>query len=190
MKQCKLLAQQHRSLALAAALGLVILGLAFFAAPSTTRAEDGTDSAVGAAGPGTTVPGTVPPGTVPPIPSLAPSVTFVHAASFNADVALTAVDVCTDAGAVVSGLGNVVYGEARTLYFNPASFDWNIARAGTNCTDVLVDIAPFGLGYGAVKVLVFAGDGSTQPLGVIDVFAREGGRALFMPFVSVTNRLG
>jgi hypothetical protein len=190
MKQCKLLVQQHRSLALAAALGLVILALAFFAAPSTTRAEDGTGAEVGAADPGTTVPGTVPPGTVPPIPSLEPSVTFVHAASFNADVALTAVDVCTDAGQVVAGLDNVVYGQARTLYFNPASFDWKIARAGTNCTDVLVDIAPFGLGYGAVKVLVFAGDGSTQPLGLIDVFAREGGRALFMPFVSVTNRLG
>ena len=183
MKQCKLFAQQHRSLALATALGLVILGLAFFAAPSTTRAEDATD-------PGTTVPGTVPPGTVPPIPSLEPSVTFVHAAAFNANTALTAVDVCTDAGTVVNGLDNVVYGEARTLYFNPASFDWKIARAGTNCTDVLVDIGPFGLGYGAVKVLVFAGDGTTQPLGVIDVFAREGGRALFMPFVSVTNRLG
>jgi hypothetical protein len=190
MKQCKLLAQQHRSLALAMALGLVILGLAFFAAPSATRAEDGTDPAVGAADPGTTVLGTVPPGTVPPIPSLQPSVTFVHAASFNANLALTAVDVCTEAGAVVTGLENVVFGEARTLYFNPASFDWKIARAGTNCTDVLVDIAPFGLGYNAVKVLVFAGDGSNQPLGVIDVFAREGGGVLFMPLITVNHRLG
>ena len=186
MKQCKLLAQRHRSLALAAALGLAILGLAFFAAPSTTRAEDGAE----AAGVGTTVPGTVPPGTVPPIPPLEPSVTFVHAAPFDADAIFTAVDVCTDAGGVVPGLENVVYTEARTLYFNPASFDWKITRAGTNCTDVLVDIAPFGLGYNAVKVLVFTGDGSKQPLGVIDVFAREGGGALFMPFVSVTNRLG
>jgi hypothetical protein len=182
MKQCKLLAQQHRSLALAAALGLVILGLAFFAAPSTTRAED--------ANVGTTVPGTVPPGTVPPMPPLQPSVTFVHAAPFDADAVLTAVDVCTDAGQVVPGLENLVYTDARTLYFNPASFDWKIAKAGTNCTNVLVDIAPFGLGYNAVKVLVFTGDGSKQPLGVIDVFAREGGGALFMPFVSVTNRLG
>ncbi len=186
MKQCKLLARQHRSLALAAALGLVILGLAFFAAPSTTRAEDG----VGAAEVGTTVPGTVPPGTVPPIPQLQPSVTFVHAAPFDVDAILTAVDVCTEAGEVVPGLGNVIYGEARTLYFNPASFDWKITKAGTNCADVLVDIPPFGLGYNAVKVLVFTGDGSKQPLGLIDVFAREGGGALFMPFVSVTNRLG
>jgi hypothetical protein len=162
------------------------LGLAFFATPSTTRAEDGTATGVGAAGPGTTVP----PGTVPPIPSMEPSVTFVHAASFSVDPYLAAVDVCTDAGEVVTGLENVIYAEARTLYFNPASFDWNIARAGTNCTDVLVDIAPFSLGYNTVKVLVFSGDGIRQPLGVIDVFAREGGGALFMPFVSVTNRLG
>ena len=186
MKQCKLLAQQHRSLALAMALGLVILGLAFFAAPSTTRAEDGTGAATGTASPGTTVP----PGTVPPIAPLQPSVTFVHAASFSVDPYLAAVDVCTDAGEVVTGLENVIYAEARTLYFNPASFDWKIARSGTNCTSVLVDIAPFSLGYNAVKVLVFAGDGIRQPLSVIDVFARESGGALFMPFVSVTNRLG
>ena len=186
MKQSKLLVRQHRSLALAMALGLVILGLAFFAAPSTTLAEDGAE----AAGVGTTVPGTVPPGTVPPIPSLQPSVTFVHAASFNADAGLTAVDVCTETGEVVPGLGNVIYGEARTLYFNPASFDWKIAKSGSDCMDVLVDIAPFGLGYNAVKVLVFTGDGTLQPLGVIDVFAREGGSALFMPLVSRFNPLG
>ena len=186
MKQCKLLVRQHRSLALAMALGLVILGLAFFAAPGTMRAED----EAGAAGVGTTVPGTVPPGTVPPIPSLQPSVTFVHAASFNADVSLTAVDVCTEAGEVVPGYGNVIYGEARTFYFNPASFDWKIAKSGSDCLDVLVDIPPFGLGYNAVKVLVFTGDGTLQPLGVIDVFAREGGSALFIPFVSTLNPVG
>jgi hypothetical protein len=186
MKQCKLLAKRHRSPVLAVVLGLAILGLAFFAAPNPTRAQDGTEPAAGAADVGTTVP----PGTVPPNPALQPSVTFVHAAPFDADPFLAAVDVCTDAGEVVSGLENVIYAEARTLYFNPASFDWKIARAGTNCTSVLVDIAPFGLGYNAVKVLVFAGDGSKQPLGVIDVFARQNGGALFMPFVSVTNRLG
>jgi hypothetical protein len=171
MKQCKLLAQQHRSLALMVTLGLLILGLAFFATPSTSSAQDAAN-------------GTLPPGTVPPIPPLQPSVTFVHAASFDADAILTAVDVCTDTGEVVPGLENVIYGEGRTLYFNPSSFDWKIARAGTNCTNVLVDIAPFNLGYNAVKVLVFSGDGLRQPLGIIDVFAREGGIALFIPFIS------
>ena len=186
MKQCKLLVQRHRSLVLAMALGLAILGLAFLVAPGTTLAEDG----LGAAEVGTVPPGTVPPGTVPPIPSLQPSVTFVHAASFDADINLTAVDVCTDAGVVVLGLGNIVYGQSSTLYFNPAAFDWKIARAGTNCADVLVDIAPFSLGYNAVKVLVFTGDGTLQPLGVIDVFAREGGGVIFIPYVATLNPLG
>jgi len=162
-------------------LGLSILGLAFFAAPSTTSAQDAPDDTI----PG----GTVPPGTVPPIPALQPSVTFVHAAAFDADAILTAVDVCTDAGDVVPGLENVIYGEARTLYFNPNSFDWKIAKAGTNCTNVLVDIPPFGLGYNAVKLLVFSGDGARQPLGIIDVFARQGGRALFLPFVVLAPKL-
>ena len=57
-------------------------------------------------------------------------------------------------------LENMIYGEAQTLYFDPNSFDWKIAVAGTNCANVLVDIAPFGLGYNAVKVLVFSGDGA------------------------------
>jgi hypothetical protein len=181
MKQCKLFAQQHRSLVLAMALGLVILGLAFFAVPSTTSAQDTPDGTI----PG----GTVPPGTVPPIPSLQPSITFVHASLF-ADPDPVVIDVCTDAGTVVPFLENMSYGEAQTLYFDPNAFDWKIARAGTNCTDVLVDIPPFQLGYGAVKVLVFAGDDVIQPLEVIDVLARKGDGALFMPFISVTNRLG
>jgi hypothetical protein len=174
MKQCKLLVQKHRSGVAVAALGLLILGLAFFAAPATTSAQDT---------PNATVPG----GTVPPIQPLRPSITFVHAASFDADVILTAIDVCTDEGEVVPGLENMIYGEAQTLYFDPNSFDWKIAVAGTNCTNVLVDIAAFGLGYGAVKVLVFSGDGAKQPLGVIDVLAREGGGVIFMPYLSLAS---
>jgi hypothetical protein len=131
--------------------------------------------------------GTVPGGTVPPIQPLRPSITFVHAASFDVDVAQTAIDVCTDEGEVVPGLENMIYGEAQTLYFDPNSFDWKIAVAGTNCANVLVDIAPFGLGYNSVKVLVFSGDGAKQPLGVIDVLAREGGGVIFMPFLSLAS---
>jgi hypothetical protein len=171
MKQYRLLARQHRSLALMFALGLLIVGLAFFAAPATSSAQ---------AAPSGTIPG----GTLPPLPLLQPSITFVHAAPFDDEVVMTGIDVCTDEGEIVPGLDGIVYGEARTLYFTPDWFDWKIAVPGTDCIHMLLDIEPFSLGYNAVKVLVFAGDGVNQPLDVIDVLAREGGGVIFMPFLA------
>jgi hypothetical protein len=177
MKQCKLLVQRHRSGAVVVALALLILGLAFFAAPATSSAQDAPN-------------GTIPGGTVPPMPPLRPSITFVHAAPFDADVNMTGVDVCTDEDEIVPGLDDIVYGEARTLFFDPDWFDWKIAVPGTNCLNVLVDIEPFSLGYNAVKVLVFSGDGVNQPLDVIDVLAREGGGVIFMPVLARFSSLG
>lgn len=168
----------RRAAVLVIGLTLLLAGLAFFGAPAATSAQDSPDN------------GTVPGGTVPPIPPLRPSVTFVHAAPFDTDVILTAIDVCTEEGTVVEGLDTLIFGEARTIYFDPNSFDWYIAAAGTNCGTVLVDIDPFGLGYGAVKVLVFTGDISKQPLQVIDVLAREGGGVIFMPFLARAGSQG
>jgi hypothetical protein len=168
---------RRRTAALVAGLTLLCLGLAFFGAPGTSRAEESPN-------------GTVPGGTVPPIPPLRPSVTFVHAAPFDIDTMLTAVDVCTEENTVVAGLESLIFGEARTLYFDPNAFDWKIAVAGSNCQNVLVDIDEFGLGYSAIKVLVFTGDRTKQPLQVIDVLAREGGGVIFMPFLARAGSQG
>jgi hypothetical protein len=168
---------RRRAAVLVVGLTLLLVGLAFLGAPGTSRAEDGPN-------------GTVPGGTLPPIPPLRPSVTFVHAAPFNVDATLTAIDVCTEENTVVTGLAALAFGDARTLYFDPNAFDWKIAVAGSNCQNVLVDIDEFGLGYSAVKVLVFTGDGANQPLQVIDVLAREGGGVIFMPFLARAGSQG
>lgn len=170
MKQYKLLAHQHRFGVLMVGLTLLILGLAFFAAPATTSAQNAPND-------------TTPPGTVPPNPALRPSVTFIHAAPFDADVALTAVDICTDDGNLVPGMDGITYGGARTLSLDPSLFDWMITTAGSNCQNVLLDIELFSLGYGTVRVLVFTGDIVNQPLVVLDVLAQEGGGVIFMPVI-------
>jgi hypothetical protein len=166
MKQSKLLRRQHLSGVLMAGIGLFIFGLALLAAPQISSAQDAPDA-----------------GTIPPIPDLRPSVTFVHAAGFDPDIALTAVDVCTDEGESVPGLENLTYGEGRTILVDPGSFDWVIAAAGSNCQTVLLDMEPFGLSYSTIRVLVLAGDNVTQPLQVIDVLAQEGGGVVFMPII-------
>jgi hypothetical protein len=166
MEQSKLPARRRSSEVFMVALALLILGLAFLAAPQTSSAQDAPDA-----------------GTVPPLPALRPSITFVHAAAFDADVALTAVDVCTEEGEVVPGLANITYGEGRTLSFDPGSFDWTIAAVGSDCLTELLDLEPFGLGYGTIRILVLAGDNVNQPLEVLDVLAQEGGGAVFMPIV-------
>jgi hypothetical protein len=163
MKHHTLPAQQLSRL-LIAGLALLILGLAFFAAPQVSSAQD-TPAA----------------GTVPP-PILRPAITFVHGAAFNADPALTAVDVCTAQGEIVPGLGGLIYGEARAVSFDAGTFDWVITAAGSNCQTVLLDIAPFSLDNNMIKILMFTGDGADQPLAVLDILAQEGSAA-FLPLV-------
>jgi hypothetical protein len=166
MKHRKLPRRRHYSTALIVGLALLILGLAFFAAPQTTSAQDAPDA-----------------GTVPPNPALRPVITFVHAAPFNSGPSMTAVDICTAEDDVVPGLEGLIYGEGRTVIFDPGSFDWTIAVAGSDCQIELLDIEPFELGYGTFRILVFMGDGVNQPLVVLDVLAQEGGGVVFLPVV-------
>lgn len=171
----KWMAGASRSGLIAIGALLILLALAFFGAPGVMQAADtGIDSVP---------PGTVPPGTIPPF--LKVHITVVHAAPFDADVTQTAVDICTDDGDIVAGLSNLTFGEARTLELDPGFFHWQVAVAGSNCANVLVDIPQFGLGYSSLKLLVFAGDGVNQPLQVIDVLQHSGGAVLYLPNISL-----
>jgi hypothetical protein len=152
---------------------VVLLGLAMFGAPGVSADDSGA--------------GTLPPGTLPPF--LETTITFIHAAPLNADPDLTAVDICATQSVlapspkVVPGLEDLVFGEARTLTVTPGTFDFLVAEAGTNCGNVLVNIAPFNMTLGSIKVLVITGDNVNQPLQVLDVTQREGGAMLFLPLV-------
>lgn len=158
-----------RRLAWAVGFGvlLVLAGVAW---------QDGGLAASAQVGP---APGsTLPPGTLPP--PLRSRVIVVHAASFAADIEQTAVDICTEENEVVSGLNDLVYGASATVVVEADLFDWKVATAGSNCTAFVADIAPFGLTYAVEKLLVFSGDGTNQPLGVIQYTLQPGG-TLFLP---------
>jgi hypothetical protein len=120
-------------------------------------------------------------GTIPPL--LQGRITFIHDAPFSAQVEDTAIDVCTETDIVVPGFENLVYGQSYSALFDPGQFDWKVTRAGSNCTDVLVDIDPFNLFFATEEVLVFSGDGTLQPLKVSITTVRTGGVA-FLPFVN------
>jgi hypothetical protein len=166
MKHCKQLVQHHRSSVLVAALTLLILGLAFLASPTVSSAQS------------------APNGTVPPIPGTQATVTVVHVAPFNADIDQTAVDICTIDNTVVPGLENIKYLESRTINVNADVYEWTVAPANSNCEPDVLSTGEFILGYNAIRTFVITGDGTNQPLRIVDVVVREGGGALYMPFVT------
>ena len=74
-----------------------------------------------------------------------------HLAPFASDVAATAVDICTQNGAVVPGLSNVTYDVVSPFLTLPAgTYDLLIALAGTNCATVALDLDPIALSDGEV----------------------------------------
>ena len=74
-----------------------------------------------------------------------------HLAPFASDTAATAVDICTQNGAVVPGLSGVTYGVVSPFLELPAgTYDLLIALAGTNCGTVALDLNPIALSDGEV----------------------------------------
>ncbi len=132
--------------------------------------------------PGTLPPGTIPPGTVPP-PNQA-KVTIIHAAPFAPILADTAIDVCTQSGLLVPGLGNIKYLENVVGILPPGEYDVKIAKTGTNCSDVVLDIAPITLQAGQEVILIITGDGVNQPLGSLLVITNPGQLKIYLPIIA------
>ena len=132
--------------------------------------------------PGTLPPGTIPPGTVPP-PNQA-KVTIIHAAPFAPILADTAVDVCTQSGVVILGLDDIEYLENVVAILPPGEYDVKVAKSGTNCTDVVLDIAPITLLAGQEVILILTGDGTNQPLGSLLVITTRGQMKLYLPIIA------
>jgi hypothetical protein len=74
-----------------------------------------------------------------------------HLAPFSADLAATAVDICTQDGVVVPGLSGVQYNVVSDYLTLPmGNYDLLIAVAGTNCQTVALDVDPVMLGDGEI----------------------------------------
>jgi len=76
--------------------------------------------------------------------------TVGHLAPFAADTNATAVDICTDAGAVV--IANLKYPQvAANLELAPGLYNLKIAAQGSNCSVVALDLPGFRLVAGDVR---------------------------------------
>ena len=131
--------------------------------------------------------GTIPPGTIPPAatpPADKARITVIHAAPFAADIANTALDICTQEGTVVSGLAGLKYLDNASIFVNPGSYDLKIADAGSNCTALRLDLAAFTLITQEEVVLVITGDGSNQPLDALLYVANPGAHTLYLPIIA------
>ncbi len=75
--------------------------------------------------------------------------TIGHLAPFATDVNATAVDICTDAGAIL--LPNVKYPQvAANLPLDPGVYNLKIAIGGTKCATVALDLPPVQLVAGGI----------------------------------------
>lgn len=134
---------------------------------------------------GQTVPGTIPPGGTLPAP-LTPTpglglVRVLHLAPFDADLADTAIDICTQAGDPVAGFTDLVYLEQSGYStLPPGTYDWAVGTPG--CATVLLDLPAFTLGGGSVLTLLIVGGGD-QPLTSVLVVDREAVTYSYLPLI-------
>ena len=134
---------------------------------------------------------TVPGGTIPPggtLPPPAPPavgtgfVRVIHLAPFNNNIANTAVDICTQAGAPVAGFTNLVYLEQSGYQPLPVgSYDWTVETPG--CGTVALDLPPFTLQSGAALTLLITGGGN-QPLTSVLLVDRTGQGFFYLPLIA------
>lgn len=133
-----------------------------------------------------TVPGgTIPPGGTLPPPALPTAgtgfVRVIHLAPFDNNIADTAVDICTQAGAPVTGFTGLVYLEQSGYQPLPIGpYDWTVATPG--CGAVALDLPPFTLQSGAVLTLLIVGGGN-QPLTSVLLVDRAGQSFFYLPLV-------
>lgn len=140
-----------------------LLLLAGFSLAPTSKAQTASDSNLAPLN------GTIPPGgTIPPpdVDLLNGQIRVVHLAPIDGDIANTAVDICTEAGAPITGFTGLTYlTQSGYLTFPAQAYDWKVATPG--CVTTLVDIPPFMLNAGGVVTLYIVGDGANQPLATV-----------------------
>lgn len=130
--------------------------------------------------------GSVPPGTIPPgpeVPLNKAKITVIHAAPLASNVADTAVDICTNDGAAVSGLTGLQYLDNASVLVSPGDYDLTVAKAGTNCATTVLDLAPFMLTNQQEVVLVLTGDGTNQPVDALLLVSKAGIRVFYLPIM-------
>lgn len=130
--------------------------------------------------------GSVPPGTIPPgpeTPSDKAKITVIHAAPLAAVIDDTAVDICTSDGTVVSGLAGLKYLNNASVFVSPGTYDLKVAKAGTNCATVVLDLLPFNLLNQQEVVLVLTGDGTNQPVDALLLLTKAGVNVYYMPIM-------
>ena len=130
---------------------------------------------------------TIPPGTIPPgttTPDGKAKITVIHAAPLDADPENTAVDICTEAGTVVSGLADLKYLYNTSIFVDPGQYDWKVADADTNCANVRLDLAPFTLLAQQEVVLILTGDNINQPIDALLLVTKAGVHKLYLPIIA------
>ncbi|MCE7985156.1 MAG: DUF4397 domain-containing protein [Caldilinea sp. CFX5] len=129
--------------------------------------------------------GTIPPGgTLPPPAPPTVGTGFVrvlHLAPFDNDIADTAIDICTQAGAPVTGFTGLVYLEQSGYQPLPAGpYDWTVSTPG--CGTGMLDLPPFTLQSGAALTLLIVGGGN-QPLTSVLLVDRAGRTFFYLPII-------
>ncbi len=102
-------------------------------------------------------------------------VRITHLAPFASELDDTEVDICTDAGAPVTGLTGIPY-KASTGYLPlPAGlYDLIITVAGTDCAAVALDVPPFALRVGQVADIFAIGESVSLAANVADTNGDSG----------------
>ncbi len=105
----------------------------------------------------------------PPAPGKA-KMLVGHYAPFNANPALTAVDLCNDATKTAIA-GPIIYGiNSGYQEFDAGIYDLSIALAGTNCTQTAYDLPPLQFNPGAQYDAFAIGKNSeAYPLAVVSI---------------------
>ena len=122
---------------------------------------------------------TIPPaGTIPG--PLEGQVNVLHLAPFDADVANTGVEVCDTADNPVS---DVLYYEDETGYetLPVGTYNWKVALAGSNCTNVPLEIPSFRLKDQQRLLIIIYGDITNQPLNLVFVIVDAGRETTYLP---------
>lgn len=140
---------------------------------------------------GTALAETVPGGTItpggtlpaPPMPTAGTGlVRVIHLAPFNATVANTAIDICTQSGNPVAGLTGLVYlAQSGYITLAPGLYDWTVGAPG--CGTVALDLPAFTLQPGMVLTLLVVGGGN-QPLSSVLLVEQAGQQLLYLPLIA------